>query len=144
MGWCMGTAVVHFCQNASALLLDSEIHPPNTTANIPKPIQTHAPFFMRLRSDLTLKRVSKRIQNSRVFCLKHMATNSDQESINKEKEEQSNELPPPPPPPPPEKPEPGDCCGSGCVRCVWDVYYEELEAYDMLYKTDSTTNTKSN
>lgn len=73
-----------------------------------------------------------------------MATNSDQESINKEKEEQSKELPPPPPLPPPEKPEPGDCCGSGCVRCVWDVYYEELEAYDMLYKTDSTTNTKSN
>ncbi|XP_019090599.1 PREDICTED: UPF0651 protein YPL107W, mitochondrial-like [Camelina sativa] len=33
-------------------------------------------------------------------------------------------------PPPPEKPEPGDCCGSGCVRCVWDVYYEELEDYN--------------
>ena len=45
---------------------------------------------------------------------------------------------PPPPPPPPEKPEPGDCCGSGCVRCVWDVYYEELEEYDKLYKSDSS------
>lgn len=32
--------------------------------------------------------------------------------------------------PPPEMPSPGDCCGSGCVRCVWDVYYEELEAYN--------------
>jgi hypothetical protein len=31
---------------------------------------------------------------------------------------------------PPEKPLPGDCCGSGCVRCVWDVYYEELEVYN--------------
>lgn len=31
---------------------------------------------------------------------------------------------------PPEKPLPGDCCGSGCVRCVWDVYYEELEEYN--------------
>ncbi|KAG6700904.1 hypothetical protein I3842_08G136500 [Carya illinoinensis] len=40
-------------------------------------------------------------------------------------------------PPPPEKPLPGDCCGSGCVRCVWDVYYEELEAYDKLCKSDS-------
>ncbi|XP_022775377.1 uncharacterized protein LOC111317219 [Durio zibethinus] len=40
-------------------------------------------------------------------------------------------------PPPPEKPEPGDCCGSGCVRCVWDVYYEELEAYNKLYNSDS-------
>ncbi|KAJ0746520.1 putative oxidoreductase-like protein [Helianthus annuus] len=26
-----------------------------------------------------------------------------------------------------EKPLPGDCCGSGCcVRCFWDVYYDEL------------------
>lgn len=41
-------------------------------------------------------------------------------------------------PPPPEKPEPGDCCGSGCVRCVWDVYYEELEEYDKLYKFGDT------
>ncbi|KAJ0097490.1 hypothetical protein Patl1_28991 [Pistacia atlantica] len=73
-----------------------------------------------------------------------METNANQVSIKQEKEEpkqESKELPQPPPPP--EKPEPGDCCGSGCVRCVWDVYYEELEAYDKLYKTDST-NTKSN
>ncbi|KAG6386759.1 hypothetical protein SASPL_151933 [Salvia splendens] len=39
--------------------------------------------------------------------------------------------------PPPEKPLPGDCCGSGCVRCVWDVYYEELEDYNKLQKADS-------
>ena len=39
-------------------------------------------------------------------------------------------------PPPPEKPLPDDCCGSGCVRCVWDIYYEELEEYSMLYKQD--------
>ncbi|GMH14898.1 hypothetical protein Nepgr_016739 [Nepenthes gracilis] len=37
-------------------------------------------------------------------------------------------------PPPPEMPEPGDCCGSGCVRCVWDIYYEELDAYLELSK----------
>lgn len=37
-------------------------------------------------------------------------------------------------PPPPEKPDPDDCCGSGCVRCVWDVYYDQLEEYDKLYK----------
>ncbi|EPS57467.1 hypothetical protein M569_17350, partial [Genlisea aurea] len=30
----------------------------------------------------------------------------------------------------PEKPLPGDCCGSGCLRCVWDIYYEELEEYN--------------
>ncbi|CAN4083362.1 unnamed protein product [Withania somnifera] len=40
------------------------------------------------------------------------------------------------PPPPPEKPLPDDCCGSGCVRCVWDMYYEELEEYNKLYKSD--------
>ncbi|CAL8988806.1 unnamed protein product [Prunus brigantina] len=43
-----------------------------------------------------------------------------------------------PPPPPPEKPEPGDCCGSGCVRCVWDVYYDELDEYNKLYKKRSS------
>lgn len=45
-------------------------------------------------------------------------------------------------PPPPEKPDPGDCCGSGCVRCVWDVYYDELEEYNKLYK-DLDSNPKS-
>lgn len=40
-------------------------------------------------------------------------------------------------PSPPEKPLPGDCCGSGCVRCVWDVYYEELEEYNKLYKSSA-------
>ncbi|CAN6205243.1 unnamed protein product [Urochloa humidicola] len=38
--------------------------------------------------------------------------------------------PPVPLPEPPEKPLPGDCCGSGCVRCVWDIYFDELDAYD--------------
>ncbi|CAL0313127.1 unnamed protein product [Lupinus luteus] len=46
------------------------------------------------------------------------------------------------PPPPPEKPDPFDCCGSGCVRCVWDVYYDELDQYDKLYKQDNE-NTES-
>ncbi|KAK9054244.1 hypothetical protein SSX86_025322 [Deinandra increscens subsp. villosa] len=47
-------------------------------------------------------------------------------------------------PPPPEKPLPGDCCGSGCVRCVWDVYYDELEEYNKLRKdeSDSTIGSK--
>lgn len=40
-------------------------------------------------------------------------------------------------PEPPEKPLPGDCCGSGCVRCVWDIYYEELEEYNKLCKSKS-------
>lgn len=42
------------------------------------------------------------------------------------------------PPPPPEKPLPDDCCGSGCVRCVWDIYYDELEAYNKLYGDDGS------
>nr|DAD40385.1 TPA_asm: hypothetical protein HUJ06_014708 [Nelumbo nucifera] len=36
--------------------------------------------------------------------------------------------------PPPEKPLLGDCCGSGCIRCVWDVYHEELEDYNNRYR----------
>lgn len=50
----------------------------------------------------------------------------------KEEKEKSVKLPPPP-----DKPLPGDCCGSGCVRCVWDVYYEELEAYNKLCEKGS-------
>ncbi|KAK4791827.1 hypothetical protein SAY86_032240 [Trapa natans] len=44
----------------------------------------------------------------------------------------------PPRPPPPEKPLPDDCCGSGCVRCVWDIYYDDLEAYNNLYGADGS------
>lgn len=50
----------------------------------------------------------------------------------KKSPEKSPELPPPP-----EKPLPGDCCGSGCVRCVWDIYYDELEDYNKLCKNES-------
>ena len=37
---------------------------------------------------------------------------------------------PDPKPRPPEKPLPGDCCDGGCESCVYDVYADELEAYD--------------
>ncbi|OEL37203.1 hypothetical protein BAE44_0001777 [Dichanthelium oligosanthes] len=61
---------------------------------------------------------------------------------------------PAPVPQPPEKPLPGDCCGSGCVRCVWDIYFDELDAYDKALAAhaavsagsgdkDSTADTKS-
>jgi hypothetical protein len=33
------------------------------------------------------------------------------------------------PPSPPREPDPGECCGSGCARCVFDLYEEELERY---------------
>ena len=33
------------------------------------------------------------------------------------------------PPVPPRKPEPDECCGSGCAVCVFDRYEQELEAY---------------
>ena len=32
-------------------------------------------------------------------------------------------------PPKPQAPEPGDCCGGGCARCVFDVYDEMLERW---------------
>ena len=32
-------------------------------------------------------------------------------------------------PPRPVPPEPGDCCGGGCARCVFDVYDEMLERW---------------
>lgn len=32
----------------------------------------------------------------------------------------------------PREPAPGECCGSGCTRCVWDMYYDELAKYEDL------------
>ncbi|MDX1617478.1 MAG: oxidoreductase-like domain-containing protein [Balneolaceae bacterium] len=29
----------------------------------------------------------------------------------------------------PEKPLPADCCGSGCDRCVYDIYVDRLKQY---------------
>ena len=30
----------------------------------------------------------------------------------------------------PEEPDAADCCGEGCVRCVYDVYEDALERYE--------------
>ncbi|EPY22972.1 oxidoreductase-like protein [Strigomonas culicis] len=35
----------------------------------------------------------------------------------------------------PREPRLGECCGSGCARCVWDVYYDALEAYEEKKRT---------
>lgn len=35
-----------------------------------------------------------------------------------------------PEPTAPTPPEPGDCCGDGCSRCVNDVYAEALDRYE--------------
>lgn len=31
----------------------------------------------------------------------------------------------------PSEPSPGECCGNGCARCVWDVYYDNLAAWQL-------------
>jgi len=31
--------------------------------------------------------------------------------------------------PEPERPLPSDCCDGGCTRCVFDVYADELQAW---------------
>ena len=33
-------------------------------------------------------------------------------------------------PTPPRKPEPHECCGTGCIPCVMDLYEEELWEYE--------------
>ena len=32
-------------------------------------------------------------------------------------------------PDPPEKPQDSDCCGSGCIPCVFDIYEEEMSKW---------------
>jgi hypothetical protein len=38
------------------------------------------------------------------------------------------------PPQPPRKPEPHECCGTGCIPCVMDIYEEELWEYERSLK----------
>jgi hypothetical protein len=33
-------------------------------------------------------------------------------------------------PTPPRQPEPHECCGTGCIPCVMDIYEEELWQYE--------------
>ena len=32
--------------------------------------------------------------------------------------------------PKPKEPTESECCMSGCARCVWDIYFEELEQFE--------------
>ncbi|MDQ6646433.1 MAG: oxidoreductase-like domain-containing protein [Pseudomonadota bacterium] len=40
----------------------------------------------------------------------------------------AHDLSDPPPVRPPE-PDAADCCGEGCVRCIYDVHDEKMERY---------------
>ena len=35
---------------------------------------------------------------------------------------------------PTRKPEPHECCGTGCIPCVMDIYEEELYEYEKAIK----------
>jgi hypothetical protein len=32
--------------------------------------------------------------------------------------------------PKPREPEPGECCGTGCARCVWDIYFDKVAEWE--------------
>jgi hypothetical protein len=38
-------------------------------------------------------------------------------------------------PAPPEKPSANECCGSGCVPCIYDYYYQRLEEWERAHET---------
>jgi Oxidoreductase-like protein, N-terminal len=42
-------------------------------------------------------------------------------------------------PTPPRKPEPHECCGTGCIPCVMDLYEEELWEYEKSMKAWNET-----
>lgn len=46
-------------------------------------------------------------------------------------------------PNPPRKPEPHECCGTGCIPCVMDIYEEELWQYEKDLKAWEAANTAS-
>lgn len=39
-----------------------------------------------------------------------------------------------PRPPEPEEPDINDCCGNGCIPCVFDTYIEEKRAWEQSMK----------
>ncbi|WP_348674615.1 oxidoreductase-like domain-containing protein [uncultured Abyssibacter sp.] len=39
-----------------------------------------------------------------------------------------------PRPQPPEKPLDSDCCETGCDPCVWDMYSDQVRAYERALK----------
>lgn len=43
-------------------------------------------------------------------------------------------------PPRPVAPEPSDCCGGGCARCVFDLYEEELQRWERQVARGQPTN----
>jgi len=49
-----------------------------------------------------------------------------------------------PPPSPPRKPEPHECCGTGCIPCVMDIYEEELWQYEKDLKVWEAANKTEN
>lgn len=42
-------------------------------------------------------------------------------------------------PPKPEKPDPYECCGGGCVPCIYDFYYAQLDKWEELYGTGKSS-----
>jgi len=36
-------------------------------------------------------------------------------------------------PPKPQRPDSNECCGSGCVPCVYDYYYDQLAEWEEKY-----------
>ncbi|KAK5843756.1 uncharacterized protein LOC108485673 [Gossypium arboreum] len=116
-------------------------HPTSTTLRFLSSINSRR--FQYPRRRFLLVNGSVRFKPMATKLEETMIKGAGEDSKKGGKGEESGKGIQPPPPPPPEKPEPGDCCGSGCVRCVWDVYYEELEAYNKLYKSDSN-GSKSN
>jgi hypothetical protein len=46
-------------------------------------------------------------------------------------------------PTPPRKPEPHECCGTGCIPCVMDIYEEELFEYEKALKSWNAEHSRS-
>jgi len=133
----------HFLSRIFSYTLPKPKNPPNDPTHFIFAMKNpFKPIFISPKT-ITFNSRSQDPKSCHVTANFVMATENKNQQIestvmSKQGEEESKKKTAPPPPPPPEKPEPGDCCGSGCVRCVWDVYYEELEEYDKLNKSDSS------
>ncbi|GJU79417.1 oxidoreductase-like protein [Tanacetum coccineum] len=127
--------------------------PPSTSSPLP-PNPRHVTVIIQSMKSSLPQRITKSIQlslnirsnhNLNVFNSIMNDSGDDKKEVKSCNDTKEPVKVPEKLPEPPEKPLAGDCCGSGCVRCVWDVYYDELEEYNKIVKdvTDSASSKAS-
>lgn len=75
-------------------------------------------------------KVKNFFQSDRKINEEDLLKNDKNENTKLEKNKNSRPIEKKLPPIKPIEPAYDECCGQGCLRCVFDIYYEKLEKYE--------------